>query len=120
MEHDPLLVKNHPDPRGRKVDLVACTATKKAETLGFASAENELERCVFGCKWPVHPCAVAKKTLRRVEITHLEAVDERRASLDMALADADANVPFALIRVCRAEMSGFRQALKSAVPRHVR
>jgi hypothetical protein len=43
VEDDPLLLKNHPDPGGGKVDLVACTATKKAETIGFAFAENELE-----------------------------------------------------------------------------
>jgi hypothetical protein len=40
---DPLLLKNLPDPGGRKVDLVACTAKKKAEIIAFAFAENELE-----------------------------------------------------------------------------
>jgi hypothetical protein len=85
VEDDPLLLKNHLDPGRGKVDLVACTAMK--------NVENKLERlCVFGCKCLVNPCAVVQKTLRKVKITHLEAVDERRPSLDIILADADANV----------------------------
>jgi hypothetical protein len=33
----------------------------------------------------VHLCAVVQNTLRTVEITHLEAGDRRRASLDLSL-----------------------------------
>jgi hypothetical protein len=40
VENDPLLLKNHPDPGGGKIDLVVCTAKKKAETIGFACAET--------------------------------------------------------------------------------
>jgi hypothetical protein len=48
------------------------------ERIAFAFADNKLESSsVLAYKCPAHPCAIAKKTLRKVKITPLEAVDER-------------------------------------------
>jgi hypothetical protein len=43
-----------------------------------------------------------------MEITHLEAVDGRRASLDITLINAD--VHFASTNVCTVKVSRFRKA----------
>jgi hypothetical protein len=77
VEKDPLFRNKHPDPCSQKTDLVACTA-KKAETIVFAFVEKKFQSSsVFACKCPAHPCPIVQKTLRKVEITDLEAVDER-------------------------------------------
>jgi hypothetical protein len=47
---------------------------------------------MFVCNCPVHPCAVVQKTLHTVKITYLETGDERRASLDIALLDANVDL----------------------------
>jgi hypothetical protein len=47
--------------------------------------ERNREPVLSACKCALHPCAVVQKTLRTVEVTHLEAVNGRRASLDIAL-----------------------------------
>jgi hypothetical protein len=47
---------------------------------------------LFACKCSVELHAIVQKTIRTVEITHLEAADGRRASLDIALVDADVHL----------------------------
>jgi hypothetical protein len=42
-EDDLLLLNNHPDHGGVKVDLVVCTANKNLEIIAFAFADKELE-----------------------------------------------------------------------------
>jgi hypothetical protein len=94
VDEDPLFLNNHLDPGGRKVDLVACTAKKKAERINLPLAENKPQTLsVFNCKCPAHPCAVTHKTLRTVDMTHLDTIDEARASLEIVLGDTDVHIP---------------------------
>jgi hypothetical protein len=91
VDGDPLFLNKHPN---LKVDLVICTAKKKAEKIDLAFAENKLQSwSVFDCKCLAHLCAVTHKTFLTVDITHLEAVDERRASLEIVLVDRDVQLP---------------------------
>jgi hypothetical protein len=88
MEGDPLFRNKYPNPGGRKVDLVACTAKKRAERIGLVLAENKLRSwSVLDCKCPAHPYAVTQKTLRTVDIRHLVAADEWRTSLQIVFID---------------------------------
>jgi hypothetical protein len=47
--------------------------------------QRNRELVLFSWKCPVHPCALVQDTLGTVDITHLEAVDGRRALLDISL-----------------------------------
>jgi hypothetical protein len=80
--------------------------------------ERNRELILCACKCPVNPYPVVQKTLRTVEITHLEAVNGRRASLDIALVNA--NVHLRVDQRPHGINVGFRKAQKSAVRRHVR
>jgi hypothetical protein len=94
VEGDPLFLNKQANPGGRKIDLVACTAKKKAERIDLALAENKLQRrFVLDCKCAAYPCEGNQKRLRTVDITHLEAVDERPASLEIVLINACVHVP---------------------------
>jgi hypothetical protein len=109
VEKSPLFLNKHPDPAGWNVDLVACTAKKKVERISLPCAEKKLQSwSVCECKCPAHPFAVTRKRVRTVEITHLETVDERRASLEIVLGDAVSL--FRSTSVCRIGMFESRKA----------
>jgi hypothetical protein len=62
VEGDLLFLNKSPDPGGRKVDLVACTAKKKAESIDPAFAENKLQSwSVFNCKCPRHRASLCDR-----------------------------------------------------------
>jgi hypothetical protein len=93
-EGDLPFLNKYPDRGGRNVDMVTCTVKKKAEKSNHTFAEKKLQnRSVFECKFPAHPFAVTQTTLLTVDITHLDTADERRASLEIVLGNADVHIP---------------------------